>query len=100
MAETYVRVDPAVRFGRPNVGGASVEVLADAIWVGEPVDEVAAEYNLTAAQVLVACWYQARYGTKAWQRRWAQWRLDNEYLLWNGQPEKVADPPSKEDIRG
>lgn len=94
MAETFIRVDPSVNFGRAQIGGACVESVAGMVWAGEPLDVVAGGYDLTTAQVLVACWYQARYGTSTWCSRWGDWARAAEPRLWHGTHDQVDDPPA------
>ena len=94
MAETFVRLDPSVDFGRPLVGRSPVGVVAGAVWAGDPVDDVADEYGLSVPQVLVACWYMARYGSRVWHRRWGAWLRVNEAHLWSCHHDQVADPPA------
>lgn len=88
----HVRTDPAQRFGRPNVGGSDVVALADAVWVGESVEEVADEYGLRREDVLVACWWVGSYGTRSGRRRFRLWAMDVERKLWLRQYD-VPDPP-------
>lgn len=94
MTETFIRVDPSVGFGHPMIGGAVVEVVANAVWFGDRVDKVADQFGLSTAQVLVACWYQARYGTSTWTSRWGDWARTAEPHLWHGTHDQVDDPPA------
>jgi uncharacterized protein (DUF433 family) len=100
MAERpHVRVDPAMRFGQPIVRGAPVDILGEMVWNGDTVDEVAAEYVVDRADVLVACWYLGLHGPKRWRKRWREWALKAHEQLWDTSTvdyRAVPDPPSRE----
>ena len=49
-----VRIDPAVRYGRPAVAGVSTEVLREHHEAGEEVSEIAAGFGVTEADVRAA----------------------------------------------
>jgi len=87
----HVRVDPAQRFGRPNVKGVPVDAIADAVWVGETVEVVADEYGLTRPDVLVACWWAGKH-----EPRFRRWSEEVAGKLWR-QEYDVPDPPCKAD---
>lgn len=95
-----VSVDPAVRFGYPQVRGVPTDAAAGMVWAGEDVATVADEFNLTRAEVLVACWYETRHERPrngyraAWQRQWLE---QAEWAMWHGNWDDVPDPPSKQD---
>jgi uncharacterized protein (DUF433 family) len=89
-----IRVEPGMRFGEPHIGGVTVDALASMVWAGESVDKVAEDYERTPAEVLLACWFKARHGTRAWRKRWAAW-LD-EMEMWRGNYDKVPDPPNRD----
>lgn len=95
MADTFIRVDPSIHFGAPRVGGTAVETVAGMVWAGDRVDAVAEEYNLSAAQVLVACWYAASHGL--YRMRWRAWLRGCEEMFWHCQYDKIPDPPSFRD---
>jgi uncharacterized protein (DUF433 family) len=100
MAERpHVRVDPAQRFGRPNVKGISVQVIADMVWTGESIGRLAENYGIDRADVLVACWFAGRHGTRKWRKRWGDWALAAYNQMWNASTvdyRAVPDPPSRE----
>ncbi len=56
--ESPVVVDPDVRFGRPNVGGVSTEVIWEHNRAGESDEEIADDFGLTEAQVWWALSYE------------------------------------------
>ena len=105
-----IEIDPAVRFGRPRIGGTGVAVenVADMVWAGEGVEDVADEYGVRRCDVLLACWYVAAYGIsdmaaqrdgtfkrwgKPWTKRWGAWAHANTTLLAKGDYDSVGDPP-------
>jgi len=98
-----VECQPGMRFGQPHVGGISVGMLAGQVWAGSGVDTIAADYGLERGQVLVACWYAARYGTglgpadtRRWKQRWAGWATAAETVVRRGDWDDVPDPPDSE----
>ena len=56
--ESTVRVMPDVRFGRPAVRGISTEAIWEQVEVGEEVDDLAALFGLTVADVRWALAYE------------------------------------------
>lgn len=95
VTRPQVVVDPQMRFGAPNVRGVSYHVLTDAVAAGEDVDSVAAEYDITRNDVLVACWYAGLYGTRTEQTWLKVWALEWHPLMWRGEWDAVEDPPVK-----
>ncbi len=55
-----IAIDPRIAFGRPVVlrRGVSTSAIADRIDVGETVDELAADYDLTPAEIEQAVLYE------------------------------------------
>lgn len=111
------QLQPGMRFGDPHIHGVSCAAVASLVWAGEDPTTVADEYSLpsaamTRADVIVACWVQARYGDwleadcgrrrvrRTWRDRWGRWLDDNDAALWHGRYDDVADPPSKDDTGG
>lgn len=90
-----VMTEPCMRFGQPHIGGTSVDALAGMVWAGEPVAVVAEEYGRTVAEVLVACWHQARYGTRAERKRWAAWLETVEDDMWHSRFDNLPAPPNR-----
>jgi uncharacterized protein (DUF433 family) len=97
MTRPLITTDPAVNHGQPMVGPAPVDAVCARIWAGEPLADVAADYGISREQVLVACWWQARYGTPTWRRRLAVW-FDIRVVigLIEGEYDAIPDPPTKE----
>lgn len=96
LERPYVRVEPGLRCGRPNVAGISCEAIALDVWDGMSVDETAATFNLTRAQVLVACWFEGRHG--ALRRSWREWVIQAARSMAHDQWDDVPDPPTKEEV--
>ena len=98
-------IDPGVQVGQPCIAGTRVpaHTVARQVWVGVRVDDVAAAYNLTRADVLVACWYYAasaylsgRGGRKV--EAWRRWAGDNVSTLaghCGADPATCPDPPDE-----
>ena len=53
-----VRTGPAIRFGRPAVGGVSTEALWEHEQAGESADDIAEEFSLPAESVRWALAYE------------------------------------------
>ena len=66
--DSAVLIDPAVRFGRPAVGGISTEVIWEHSQDGEDDDEIAAVYGLTPRDVAWALAYEKPRRAEARQR--------------------------------
>src|SRR5918995_1617325 len=56
--DSPIRIDPDVRFGRPAIKGVSTEVVWEHEASGEDVDEIAAGFDLTPADVRWALAYE------------------------------------------
>jgi uncharacterized protein (DUF433 family) len=78
----YVMVSPRHNFARPMVDGVPTEVLVGAVAAGEGPTAVAEEYDTTRAGVLVACWFEAKYGGRARRRAFREWAEQVEGDLW------------------
>lgn len=94
----HVRIDPAIQSGDPVVKGVSVETIADHVWIGEGVDEVARDYGFTRSDILVACWYM---GTRGWRRRWGSWAGAVHPAPWRAKADydAIPDPPTRDEAR-
>lgn len=104
-ARPTIVIDPAIQFGQPCLAGRRVpaEAVAGCVWAGDAVDAVAEDYDLTRADVLIACWYVAKEGTFRTRRHrvraeeWRDWAADNHRTLasWDGvDPATAPDPPA------
>ncbi len=91
----YISIDPAQRFGRPviNRSGISVESVTEHYWAGDDPEAIYGEWGIGRAELLVACWHQAVYGSAVWRKRWGSWVHDMHTLLAKGDYEAIPDPP-------
>lgn len=60
-----VVIDPLVRFGRPVVSGVSTERLWELSDAGEPIEEIAAGYELPVEEVRAAVAYEEQFRSLA-----------------------------------
>jgi uncharacterized protein (DUF433 family) len=60
-----VVIDPLVRFGRPAVSGVSTERLWELSDAGEPIEEIAAGYDLPEEEVRAAIAYEEQFRSLA-----------------------------------
>lgn len=74
-----IQVDPAVRFGRPQVRGIPTDAIADTLYAGESAESVCDEYGLTRHELLVALWYEASGGDYAQNPSWKRWANEVAY---------------------
>lgn len=98
--EAGISAHPAYRFGRHHIRGVSTEAIADMVWAGETLTRVQGDYVLSRAEVLLACWHEARHGTQRSRRRWRSWLAQVDPLLWKAAPDwdAIPDPPSAQEI--
>lgn len=86
-----VTVQPGVNFGHPMVGGCPVETVAGRVWAGDSVNDTAEDFGLSREQVLLACWYYARWYAVAYSDRWTAWAGAAEDAL--AARRDFTDPP-------
>jgi uncharacterized protein (DUF433 family) len=57
----YVVINPKVEFGRPVIVGTGIRTaaLAQRFWAGDPIDEIAHDFNLSPDVVSQAIRYQS-----------------------------------------
>lgn len=94
--ETVIVAHPGRMGGQPTIGHSrlTAELIASTYWrLG--IDEVFAMWDyLDRADVLVACWYQTRFGTRTWRRRWSDWLDVADMALWSpGSYDEIPLPP-------
>ncbi len=97
MSESFVTVDPAVRFGDPCVGidRLDTRTAAHSAYSGTSISEIAETWEVSERDVLVACWYEARHGhSRKLRKAWRDWLVEAELMRWRG--ELPSPPPSKE----
>ena len=96
--EAYVVILPGRMGGRPTIGHRrlTTHMIADMYW-SMGFQELIDMYNLTHGEIVVAVWYEARYGGRTHRKRWAEWLEVNDPKLYSpsifGNP---APPPQKE----
>lgn len=90
----FVSHDPAMRSGEATLNHTrlSIDAIAGYVWAGETVEAVMATYDITRADVMVACWWIGTFGPKRWRRRWGAWAEDVHDQLWHSKFD-VPDPP-------
>lgn len=113
-----IRINPAVLSGTPCLAGTRIPVYIVTDFVfHHGVDEACTMWDLSRAQVLVACWYAGAYGTltlwdircdddqrapgtyrddpvdEEWLTRWRTWAFEVSSPLWHGHADEVTDPP-------
>lgn len=108
----FIATSPEMRGGQPTVNNTrlTVEAVAGLLWAGESVETVAAEYEITRHDVLVAAWHAGTYGlpgtrrrglaaTRRWRERWGRWASEAHDALWATQTgpgiDGIPDPPSE-----
>lgn len=93
-----VRVAPHLGWGYPTIGLVPTEVVAGAVWAGDPVNTVADDYSLTRPQVLIACWHEARHNAEH-TAQWAEWLTAAEPAMARPDPDwhQIPDPPTRKD---
>ena len=94
-----IQVDPAVRFGRPQIRGIPTDAIADTLYAGESAESICDEYDLTRYELLVALWYEASSGDYANHPDWKQWAAETAYPALAGWAalgvESMPLPPSR-----
>ena len=98
MSRAEIAINPGIQFGRPCIAGrrVTVEVLAEQVMAGDTAEHIASLYEVGRADVLVACWYQANYGTRRWKQRWGKWAEANFDAFWRGDHDRIPDPHGPE----
>jgi len=100
--EEFVVVMPSRLGGTPTIGHRriSTEQVADMYW-HNGFDDLIDGYDLTEKQVVIAVWFEARYGTRMRRRRWKKWLEANDLKLWSPRTyREPADPPTREGADG
>jgi len=73
----FVSIAPTMQFGDPVINGTrlKVELIGERYWdLGEHIEsEILEPYELTRGDVVLCCWYMARYGSRKWRKRWESW---------------------------
>lgn len=100
MTDPAIRVSPGVMAGLPCIAGTRIPAkqIAGCWWRGAypTVDSLGDTYDLTRAQVLVACWYMALSGGPRWRNRWGAWAASAGSEMWRGRSDLVPPPPQRQ----
>jgi uncharacterized protein (DUF433 family) len=97
----FVSISPAMRCGAPCLNNTRLPVsaIAGMLWAEKSVAAVCDEYDISRADVLIACWYVGMYGSyenRRWRRRWRGWAEQVHGDLWKVTTvdyDAVPDPP-------
>jgi uncharacterized protein (DUF433 family) len=76
MTRPVVTIDPAMRFGQPQIKGISTDAIAGMYWAGENAETVCDDYGLTRHELLVALWFEGTHGERP---EWKSWADDVAY---------------------
>lgn len=91
----FVSFSPGMQWGRATLNHTwlTADTVSSFVAAGDSVDFIADQYEISRADVLVCCWYRARYGTRRDRQLWRDWLDGSESDLWYGHWDKVTDPP-------
>lgn len=107
---SFICVRPDLKSGEPVIAGRRLGALdmADRYWhLGESADfEILRAYDLTRAELIVACWYAAQHGSRTMRQRWAGWLRETwaatgegvvgrDNLGWWGSWDEIPFPPHR-----
>ncbi len=88
MAQEHhtITIVPGMKCGYPCIDGIRMTVaqVANMWWDGSTLEELGSWDFLTRGSVVVCCWYQARYGSRTWRKRWKVWLQIADRELWDG----------------
>lgn len=98
----YVSVMPGMYHGEPCVNGHRLptRMIADHVFdgAGGTAEDT---WDITRDEVLVACWFEARYGkSRTMRQAWRPWLERADPVLWHSTKEAWAGmpmPPTRED---
>ena len=94
--ESFIWLHPGRAAGLACINGRAltVEVIARCAWWGNGDRALELNFEITHAQLLLACWYQARYGTRTWRERWGEWQRKYEGQMAADNWDAVPMPPA------
>lgn len=99
MSDHQITIDPAMKFGQPCVDGQRMTAIqvAEMWWSGNwALEDMAQDWpGMNRGAVLIACWHQARYGSRTWRARWKDWLKVANSELWWGRYSTCPMPPQK-----
>jgi len=90
----FIAIDPAMRSGEPTINHTRlpVDAVLGVLAAGESIEHAMDDYDVTRADILVACWYEGTYGSRKRRRQLGAWAKEAHGLLWNGKFDEVTDP--------
>lgn len=96
-------IDPGVQGGAVCVDGTRIpaSTVGSIVWQGDPVCDVAQDYGITRADVLLACWwwadqeqYQRTKFGRSVRKRWGAWiETAHAHFAHSLHIDKLDDPP-------
>lgn len=101
---------PGMRGGQPTIGGTRLplSIVLENMWV-DGVEFVVNTWECTREQCLVAAWFAGLYGIDdiptdsgrnrggVWRRRFGSWAVSWDGQMWEGDFDRVPDPPSRDE---
>lgn len=94
MNDPYIWVHPGRLSGDPALGGHRLPTHTVAVhYVALGMAETEDAYVIERADVLICCWFEARYGSRKLKRLWREWLGAFERLMWESRWADVPEPP-------
>ena len=101
MERHFIAIEPGLMAGLPVVDRHRItaEQMANAWWSGLTIKGIEENWPaMNRGAVLVACWYQARYGSRTWRKRWKEWLEIANDELWSGLYSTCPMPPQRREF--
>lgn len=99
--ETAIVVHPGRMGGQPTIGHSrlTADLIASSYWDLGYDETIYLWDYLDRDDVLVACWYQARFGPRKWRQRWKDWLDVADIALWSpgNHDGEIPLPPRERD---
>jgi uncharacterized protein (DUF433 family) len=90
--------EPGMLGGTPHLAGHRLgAVMIARYYLALGFDETQLTYDLSQDEVLVACWWVARYGPRSWRARWREWLLEADAAMWRSRGWSAVPLPPRED---
>ena len=96
----HVWIQRSLHSGAPCIGGTGIsgEMLAGFVSAGDSLDILCSMYDvLQPSDVLMACWYTARFGSRRWQTLWGPWADQYDAALYHERWDQIPLPPHRGD---
>lgn len=91
-----VWVHPGRYHGEPCIEGHRIptRMVAEHVYYGTG-DSAEFTWDITRDEVMVACWFEAKYGSRKLRRHWAEWLDAHAGLFWHSRDwDQIPYPPS------